>query len=178
MDDLERLLHPGDPLLVTRKLVTERTFVDVLPGAHPEHESARGEPGNGGSCLGDQGRVVVKQRTGDRGQIGETLRPSGGRSQPAPDKAGRRLIVDPGMEMVGGGDGVEAGLVGGYDLVDQDFRLIGLVGGEPGKLGHQVTLGNGARGSTRPLGAPPVPVPSHPSARRAWVVRWRARARP
>ncbi len=125
--DLEGLPHPSDPLRVTGELESEGSFVDVLPGPDAQDEPPIRKPVDGRRRLGNEGRVIVKQRARHRRGEHEPLGLGCSRPQPGPHEPGGRIVVDPWMEMVGGRDHVEPDLLRKQGLVDQGLGLIGLV---------------------------------------------------
>ena len=149
MDDAQRLRHALDPLGVAGERETHRALVDVLAGAHTEHEPTSAEPVDGGGRLGDQGRVVVEERAGDAGGELDPLGPHRRRPQPAPHEPGGGHVVHPGMEVVGAEDDVEADLFGEDCLVDQDLGLVRLVAAQPREL-H----GGGSTRRRHPVNSP------------------------
>jgi hypothetical protein len=139
--DLQALLHAGLALGVAGEREAEGALVECLAGADAEHETAVGQAVGGRGHLRDERRVVVEQRAGDRRAEQHVVRRGGDRAEPGPDKACRRRVVDPGVEVVAAEHDVEPGLLGGHGLLDQVFGLVGLVAAQPGEL-HYASIVN------------------------------------
>src|SRR5215813_1101828 len=82
--------------------------------------------------------MVVEQRAGDAGSELDAVGARRHRAQPGPDEARGAGVVHPRMEMVGAEHRVESRLLGRHRLLDQLFRLVGLVTAQPGKF-HEIT---------------------------------------
>src|SRR5690606_25178067 len=134
MHDLECFLHAGDARGGTWEGKTERALVEVLTRPDAEDESGTRQTVGGGRRPGDRTRVVVDQAAGDTSGHLDPCRPRRHRTEPRPDAARRRLVVHPGVEVIGPQDRVEAGSFRRNGLVDEDLGLIGLMAAQPGEL--------------------------------------------
>ena len=84
--------------------------------------------------LGDERRVVVKQRAGDRSRKFHMIGPSRHRPEPRPHEPGRRNVIYPRMKVIRPEHNVEPDLFGQHSLLNQELRLIRLVTTEPGEF--------------------------------------------
>jgi hypothetical protein len=134
--DLKAFLHPDLALGVAGEREAQGALIERFPGADAEHETAIAQAVGGRGHLGDERRVVVKQRAGHSGAELYILRCGRDGAKPRPDKASGARVVDPRVEVVAAEHGVEPGLLGGHGLLDQVFGLVGLVAAQPGELHH------------------------------------------
>ena len=133
-----------------RPAPADDVLVQVLARAEAEMEAAVAHRGDRGGLLRDDRRVVADRRAGDERDQVDSLGLHGQRTEHAPRVGAVFVRIQPGMEVVGDREEVEARLLRPRRLGKQVRRVVQLAHQAVAVLGHGASLENAAGSIRRP----------------------------
>jgi hypothetical protein len=121
VDQPQRLVQARDLVAGAGPVVAHRDLVERLAGADPEERPTREQALERHPGLGEQRRVIARAGRRDAGAERQALGRVAGGAEPDPGVPGLARLP-PRLQMVGGGDAVEAGPLGGDGLLEEVVR--------------------------------------------------------